>query len=189
MQVELRALQRRLGITTVLVTHDQDEALTMADRIAIMRDGSLEQIGTPDEVYQRPVSRFIASFLGAANFFEGRVDQVSGESARVSLPGGIRLTIPASRPLGSAVTIALRPEAISVEPITAADAEAAPNSASAVVEQIVYHGFVSHLYLRQENGDPLIAFQQNHAGAPVPVTTGMNVRARWVETSNHIVRE
>src|SRR4029077_2429910 len=64
MQVELRDLQRRLGITTVMVTHDQDEALTMADRIAIMRDGSLEQIGTPDEVYQRPVSRFIASFLG-----------------------------------------------------------------------------------------------------------------------------
>jgi len=189
MQVELRALQRRLGITTVLVTHDQDEALTMADRIAIMRDGSLEQIGTPDEVYRRPLSRFIASFLGAANFFEGRVDRVSGESARVSLPGGMALTIPASRPLGSTVTIALRPEAISVEPTTAADGEATPNSANAVVEQIVYHGFVSHLYLRRKNGDPLSAFQQNHAGAPVPVTTGMNVRARWVETSNHIVRE
>ena len=64
MQVELRALQRRLGITAVMVTHDQDEALTMADRIAIMRDGRLEQIGSPTEVYQRPVSRFIASFLG-----------------------------------------------------------------------------------------------------------------------------
>ncbi len=189
MQVELRALQRRLGITTVLVTHDQDEALTMADRIAIMRDGSLEQIGTPDEVYQRPVSRFIASFLGAANFFEGRVVRVSGESARVSLPDGMSLTIPASRPLGSPVTIALRPEAISVELATAADAEATPNSANAMVEQIVYHGFVSHLYLRRKNGDPLIAFQQNHAGASVPVTTGMNVRARWAETSNHIVRE
>jgi putative spermidine/putrescine transport system ATP-binding protein len=117
------------------------------------------------------------------------VDRVSGESARVSLPGGMSLTIPAARPLGSAVTIALRPEAISVEPATAADGEATPNSANAVVEQIVYHGFVSHLYLRRKNGDPLIAFQQNHAGAPVPVTTGMNVRARWVETSNHIVRE
>jgi len=99
------------------------------------------------------------------------------------------LTIPTSRPLGSPVTIALRPEAISVEPATAADGEAMPNSANAVVEQIVYHGFVSHLYLRRKNGDPLIAFQQNHVGAPVPVTTGMNVRARWVETSNHIVRE
>jgi spermidine/putrescine ABC transporter ATP-binding subunit len=189
MQIELRALQRRLGITTVLVTHDQDEALTMADRIAIMRDGRLEQIGTPDEVYQRPVSRFIASFLGAANFFEGRVDRVSGELARVSLPGGMSLTIPASRRLGSTVTIALRPEAITVEPIATESGDAPANTADVVVEQIVYHGFVSHLYLRQKNGDPLIAFQQNHAGAPVPVTTGMNVRARWVETSNHIVRE
>ena len=190
MQVELRALQRRLGITTVMVTHDQDEALTMADRIAIMRDGSLEQIGSPAEVYQRPVSRFIASFLGAANFFEGRVDQVSGNSARVSLPGGMSITIPASRPFGSPVTVALRPEAISVEPTTAADGDATPNSANAVVEQIVYHGFVSHLYLRRKNGDPLIAFQQNHPGASVPViTAGMHVRARWAETSNHIVRE
>jgi ABC-type Fe3+/spermidine/putrescine transport system ATPase subunit len=99
------------------------------------------------------------------------------------------LTIPTARPLGSPVTIALRPEAISVEPTNATDGEAMPNSANAVVEQIVYHGCVSHLYLRVKSGDPLIAFQQNHAGAPVPVTTGMNVRARWPETSNHIVRE
>jgi putative spermidine/putrescine transport system ATP-binding protein len=190
MQVELRALQRRLGITTVLVTHDQDEALTMADRIAIMRDGSLEQIGTPDEVYQRPVSRFIASFLGAANFFEGRVDRVSGGSARVALPDGIALTIPVSRPLGTPVTVALRPEAISVGPATAADSGAAPNSVSAVVEEIVYHGFVSHLYLRRKNGDQLIAFQQNHAGASIPaITAGMDVCARWAAESNHLVRE
>ncbi len=81
MQVELRALQRRLGITTVMVTHDQDEALTMADRIAIMRDGQLEQTGAPAEIYQRPASRFVASFLGAANFFRGRVDRVGEGSA------------------------------------------------------------------------------------------------------------
>src|SRR6202023_3776644 len=73
-QVELRDLQRRLGITTVLVTHDQDEALTMADRIAIMRDGYIEQSGTPSEVYQRPTSRFIANFFGAATFFPRRVE-------------------------------------------------------------------------------------------------------------------
>jgi len=66
MQVELRALQRRLGITTIMVTHDQDEALTMADRIVIMRDGHLEQVGTPSEVYQRPVSRFVAVTVAPA---------------------------------------------------------------------------------------------------------------------------
>jgi putative spermidine/putrescine transport system ATP-binding protein len=190
MQVELRALQRRLGITTVLVTHDQDEALTMADKIAIMRDGQLEQVGSPAEVYQRPVSRFIASFLGAANFFQGRVDQVSGGSARVSLPGGMLLTIPPTRDVGSPVTIALRPEAITVEPLAAADVATPLNTADAVVEQIVYHGFVSHLYLKQKNGEPLIAFRQNQPGAAIPVlTAGMNVRAHWAEASNHIVRD
>jgi len=190
MQVELRALQRRLGITTVMVTHDQDEALTMADRIAIIRDGRLEQIGSPTEVYQRPVSRFIASFLGTANFFHGRVNQVSGASAQVALPGGIAITVPDARPLGSPVTVALRPEAITVEPAVSGDDAGSANTAHGIVEQIIYHGFVSHIYLRQKNGEPLIAFQQNQAGASAPViTAGMNVRARWAETSNHIVKE
>ena len=66
-------MQRRLGVTTVMVTHDQEEALTMADRIVIMRDGRIEQVGAPAEVYQRPVSRFVAGFLGASNFLRGRV--------------------------------------------------------------------------------------------------------------------
>ncbi len=190
MQVELRALQRQLGITTVLVTHDQDEALTMADKIAIMRDGRLEQIGPPAEVYGRPLSRFIASFLGAANFFHGRVDQVSRGSSRVSLAGGVRLSLPAHRDVGSPVTIALRPEAISVEPLPAGESPIPPNAVDAMVEQIVYHGFVSHLYLKQKNGEPLIAFQQNQSGAEVPVlTAGMKVRALWAEASNHIVRD
>ena len=99
-----------------MVTHDQDEALTMADRIAIMRDGQLEQTGSPAEVYQRPTSRFVASFLGAANFFHGRVDRVAEGSARIAADGGAMLTVAVARPLGSPVTVALRPEAITVEP-------------------------------------------------------------------------
>jgi putative spermidine/putrescine transport system ATP-binding protein len=190
MQVELRGLQRRLGITTVMVTHDQDEALTMADRIAIMRDGRLEQTGSPSEVYQRPVSRFVASFLGAANFFHGRVDQFSRGSIRVSIADGTLITVPTARPVGSPVTIALRPEAITVEPVAAAGGPPPPNTIDAVVEQIVYHGFVSHLYLRQKNGEPLLAFRQNHAGTvDSPLTAGMKVRAHWPEGSNHIVKD
>jgi spermidine/putrescine ABC transporter ATP-binding subunit len=197
MQVELRGLQRRLGITTVMVTHDQDEALTMADRIAIMRDGQLEQTGSPAEVYQRPASRFVASFLGAANFFQGRVDRVAEGSARIAAEGGAVLTVAVARPLGSPVTVALRPEAITVEPLIdplAGDdgdnAPAPPNSVAAVVEQIVYHGFVSHLYLRLPNGEPLIAYQQNQgAAASLSLVPGMRVRARWDEARNHLVRD
>src|SRR5215467_5242561 len=73
MQVELRQLQRRLGITAVFVTHDQEEALTLSDRVAVMRDGRLEQVGAPREIYERPASEFVAGFLGASNFFDGRV--------------------------------------------------------------------------------------------------------------------
>lgn len=189
MQVELRALQRRLGITTVVVTHDQDEALTMADRIAIMRDGQLEQFGSPAEVYQRPASRFVASFLGAANFFCGRVDRVTGSAARIAVDGGMLLTVPVQRPLCSPVTVALRPEAITVEPLFAAAAAPAANTADAVVEQVVYHGFVSHLYLRLANNETLVAYQQNQGAAAAALAPGMRVRARWDGASNHIVRD
>ncbi len=193
MQVELRGLQRRLGITTVMVTHDQDEALTMADRIAIMRDGQLEQTGSPADVYQRPATRFVASFLGAANFFHGRVDQVAKEASRIAADGGAVLTVGVARPLGSPVTVALRPEAITVEPLIVEEADNAPpppNSADAVVEQIVYHGFVSHLYLRLHGGEPLIAYQQNQgAASALTLAPGMRVRARWDAARNHIVRD
>ena len=73
MQIEMRQLQQRLGITTLMVTHDQDEALTLSDRIAVMRAGVIEQFGTPTEIYERPVSRFVASFIGTSNFFSGKV--------------------------------------------------------------------------------------------------------------------
>ncbi|MEJ0015212.1 MAG: ABC transporter ATP-binding protein [Acetobacteraceae bacterium] len=189
MQVELRDLQRRLGITTVMVTHDQDEALTMADRIAIMRDGYVEQAGTPAEVYQRPVSRFIASFLGAANFFHGKVDGNENGALSVTVPGGPAISVRSSRPVGSPVTIALRPESVKVEvPDPARDVSR--NAVSAIVEKVVYHGFVSHLYLRQPNGDSLIAFQQNETAAfAQPIEPGRQVCAYWSEDSNHIVRD
>src|SRR5271156_4774080 len=85
MQVELRALQRRLGITTIMVTHDQEEALTLADQVAIMRNGQLEQLGSPTEVYQQPVSRFVAGFIGVSNFFRGRVER----TGYVTTPSGL----------------------------------------------------------------------------------------------------
>jgi putative spermidine/putrescine transport system ATP-binding protein len=190
MQIELRDLQRRLGITTVLVTHDQDEALTIADRIAIMRDGYIEQSGTPAEVYQRPVSRFIASFLGASNFFCGKVERTESGAMCVAVPGGPAISVRSSRPIGTVVTIALRPESVKVDvPNGTQDAEPKINEVDALVEKIVYHGFISHLYLRQNNGDPLIVFQQNEAGASPPIAPGKRVRAYWSEESNHVVRD
>ena len=107
MQVELRLLQQKLGITTIVVTHDQREAMTIADRIVVMSHGRAEQIGTPKEVYDRPASRFVASFIGKANFLDGVV-----RAGRVDVAGCcLRIEPPAAFVDGSAVTVACRPEA------------------------------------------------------------------------------
>jgi len=183
MQVELRSLQQRLGITTIMVTHDQDEALTLADNVAIMRDGRLEQLGSPTDVYQRPSTRFVAGFIGVSNFFRGRVDQRDGHSARVTINSGPVLAIADCPPGRDEVTVALRPEAITIEPAATADA---PNCVLGMIEQVVYRGFVSHIYLRLDNGESLVVFQSNGAAPPAP---GTLVLARWDAASNRVVHD
>lgn len=189
MQVELRGLQRRLGITTIMVTHDQDEALTMADRILIMRDGHLEQVGTPSEVYQHPVSRFVAGFLGISNFFRGRVERYAEGVLSVTVAGGPQLSVPSDGPISETVTIALRPERIRIVPLAPPDDGVnAPNSISATVEEVVYRGFVRHYYLRLPNRERLIAFAQDRSDA-ASVQPGMQVRASWDAAGNHVIRD
>jgi putative spermidine/putrescine transport system ATP-binding protein len=190
MQVELRALQRRLGITTVMVTHDQDEALTMSDRIVIMREGQIEQVGKPEEVYQHPTSRFTASFLGASNFFRGRVTGNTGGIVTVAIPNGPLLSIRTNREVGNEVTVALRPEAVVIGPSEIETADGSPNTTPALVEQVIYHGFVTHLHMRLASGDPLLAYLRHGAGSDgMPVNPGMRVIARWPEDAAQIVRD
>jgi len=114
MQIELQDLQRQLGITFVLVTHDQEEALSLSDRICVMRDGRIVQTGSPQALYDRPDSRYVADFVGSSNFFEGRVVRASGGAATVRLADGIEIegTIASTPPAGAAVTASLRPEQI-----------------------------------------------------------------------------
>jgi putative spermidine/putrescine transport system ATP-binding protein len=188
MQVELRLLQRRLGITTVMVTHDQDEALTLADRIVVMRDGRLEQVGSPAEIYQYPATRFVAGFLGVSNFFQGTVDGRSGGTVRVRCPNGLDLTVPAGGASDGPVTIALRPEGVRVSAGSAAPE--GPNTVLATLEQAVYRGFMVHYYLRLPGGEPLIAFQQNTGnGIATGLEAGQSVLAAWDEASNRVVRD
>lgn len=109
---EIRSLQQRLGITTIMVTHDQEEALTMADRIVVMNHGVIEQIGTPEDIYARPQSRFVAEFVGRANWLPGVVE--AGHCVRI---GDVSLRLPDSAAVktGDAVQLFIRPEAISIE--------------------------------------------------------------------------
>ncbi|WP_395541473.1 ABC transporter ATP-binding protein [Neotabrizicola sp. sgz301269] len=114
MQIELQTLQRQLGITFILVTHDQEEALSMSDRICIMREGEIVQIGSPRDLYDRPKSRYVADFVGKSNFFSGTVEGVEGGTARLFGPNGVRFIGPAVEGLvhGDTATASLRPEQI-----------------------------------------------------------------------------
>src|SRR4051794_29611312 len=114
MQVELKRIQREVGITFVYVTHDQGEALTMSDRIAVMNDGLIEHLGTPREIYEHPATKFVAGFIGTSNLLDGVVTAVSGALAVVEIGPGERLVVPATHPLspGDPVELTVRPEKI-----------------------------------------------------------------------------
>lgn len=116
MRVEIKKIQRETGITAIFVTHDQEEALSMSDRIVVMNAGSIEQIGTPEEVYDTPATAFVADFLGKANMLAGKVSASTGTTATISLAAGQSATVVSPRPLtvGDAVTVVVRPQKLSV---------------------------------------------------------------------------
>ncbi len=157
MQMELKRLQLETGITFVFVTHDQEEALTMSDRIAVMSTGTVRQVGSPWDIYDRPAERFVADFIGETNFLEAEVVSVSGKSARVRLSSGAEIpaTFPADITPSGKVTIVVRPE----------HAQAgAPSPASLLrgtVHEIVYLGTDTHFHVRLDDGTAFTVRQQN----------------------------
>lgn len=116
MRVEIKKIQKETGITAIFVTHDQEEALSMSDRIVVMNAGRAEQVGTPQEVYAEPVTRFVADFLGKANLITGRVEAVEGSEAVVKLDCGqtVRASAPAQLSAGDVVTLVLRPQKLAL---------------------------------------------------------------------------
>ena len=132
MQVELRLLQQRIGITTVFVTHDQEEAMTLSDRIAVMQSGRVMQLGTPEDVYRRPTSEFVATFLGTTNILPGKVLEAADGLVGVMLDGGALVAATGHAAPGSTVRIAVRPESVVLAP----DGAGVPG----VVEDILFQG-------------------------------------------------
>jgi spermidine/putrescine ABC transporter ATP-binding subunit len=116
MQEELKRIQRDVGITFIYVTHDQEEAMSMSDRVAVMSDGAIQQIGTPADVYERPASAFVAGFVGVSNFLQGTVNRRTGSEFWIEAPGCERLAISADHDLavGATVLAAVRPEKITM---------------------------------------------------------------------------
>ena len=117
MQIELKSLQEQVGITFIYVTHDQEEALTMSDRIAVMVDGRLAQVGTPEEIYEVPKTRFVADFIGESNFFSGSVTAVSADRLELQTPGGLKLVLnaDAGHSAGQRLKFSVRPEKFRVQ--------------------------------------------------------------------------
>lgn len=134
MQGELKRLQEELGISFVFVTHDQEEALTMSDRIAVMNEGRLLQVATPEEIYEKPVNRFVANFIGQTNLLEGTVENHD----TVCLANGARVAAPSEHATGTAVAVSLRPERAHIR--DRGDIPPGETSVDGIVERITYLG-------------------------------------------------
>ena len=145
---EVKSLQRRLGITTIMVTHDQEEALTMADRIVVMNHGAIEQVGSPTEIYREPASVFVADFIGTMNFLAAVVTSDAGSGVGAVEVGGLTFACDTSGfSPGERVTAAIRPEAISLEGTGSADAVARGSAIDATVEYVEFLGSFARVEL------------------------------------------
>jgi putrescine transport system ATP-binding protein len=180
-QFELVNIQEELGMTFVIVTHDQEEAMTMASRVCVMNAGMVEQVGTPSEVYEYPNSRFVADFIGTANIFDGIVSASSAGEVRVTSPdldGAIRVAGGSAAPVGAKVSVMVRPEKIQVVgPEGAADGH---NEASGIVKEIGYLGDISIYHVELPSGKRIQFSRPNmlHT-ADAPLSWDDPVRFQW----------
>jgi spermidine/putrescine transport system ATP-binding protein len=196
MQLELKALQREVGITFVYVTHDQEEALTMSDVIVVMRDGLIQQKGDPTTLYERPINRFVADFIGTSNFMDATVVESLGDG-RVVVKTGRGLTLrggmtdPDRHPVpGENVVVATRPERLEVAPGESAGAVSdGITQIQGRVQQGTYLGDQTEYRVATDEAGEVIVRHQNAAGAggAPGVGPGDPVVVRWQEEANLIL--
>lgn len=172
MQVELKRLQTETGITFVFVTHDQEEALTMSDRIAVMNEGRILQVGAPREIYEHPAERFVADFIGETNFLQANITSVSDNTAEVQLPGGAlttaQLPVDKHTTTGQQVTIAVRPEHAMMTDVTGA-------LLTGNLHNVVYSGTDTQFHITLEDDTRFVVRRQNIPGADNESQTGSRV--------------
>lgn len=181
MQLELKRIQSEVGITFIYVTHDQEEAMTMSDRIAVMNAGRLEQIGKPQDVYELPATEFVASFLGASNLLDGEVEGVEGDRAKVRLTAGSSIQLPAGRlPVAEGhIRIGVRPEKLRISPAEADPPTGSVNSVVATVIISTYTGVSTSYECRTEDGSTVVVYVQNLDREEQPVASGTRARLSW----------
>ena len=179
MQVELKRIQREVGITFVYVTHDQGEALTMSDRIAVMNDGAIEHLGTPRDIYEHPRTRFVAGFIGTSNLLSGTVARVGAGQAVIEVSPEERIIVPVHDPgltPGSTLELTVRPEKIQLSSTRPADQGCVLRGS---VTEVVYLGTSTNFSVTTTTGADIVVFQQNSAAAGEAVDRGDNVWLSW----------
>jgi spermidine/putrescine ABC transporter ATP-binding subunit len=191
MQLELKALNRRLGITFLYVTHDQEEALTMSDRIAVMDGGRVMQVGTPAEVYESPRTAFVADFIGESNLLEGRTARTPEGRWLAIREGGGRFLLPEHPGLrvGAMARIAVRPEWMDLA--SPAAVPAGENALPGTVRDLVYRGEMLHLLVEVSGGQTLLVAVRNEGQLvrPLPWHIGDQVAACWRPEDCQILME
>ena len=181
MQLELKRIQNEVGITFLYVTHDQEEAMTMSNRLAVMRHGKVEQIAPPQDVYEHPATEFVAGFLGASNLLDGRVAGSDGGRVTVELSSGTSVSVPSERlngqATGTAVKVGVRPEKIRLEP-DSGDPPADWNSVTGTLRDATYIG-VSHQYTVDGPDERALTVYAQALGAEHVPSPGDRVRLLW----------
>jgi spermidine/putrescine transport system ATP-binding protein len=190
MQVELKRIQREVGITFLYVTHDQEEAMTMSDRIAVMNKGQYEQLGDPESLYERPQTRFVASFLGVSNLLAGTVDGSADSFALIKLADDTRLRVPAGLVDGNTqIEVGIRPEKVRMnradDPIPAA-----ANQLEGVVSDVSYVGVSTQYIVASRGGIPMTVYEQNveRTNHGSLYHQGDQVRLSWLPEHTFVVR-
>ena len=178
MQVELKRLQHETGITFIFVTHDQEEALTMSDRIGVMSAGKIQQIGAPREIYDRPVNRFVASFIGETNFLP-----VTVSGGHVTLKSGIRIAAGNTHRHHGDFTVTVRPEHVRIVP---RDAEGA---IPATIRDQVYFGTDTHYHLVLSDGTEIVARQQSRTATESGLMNGTTVGVQFAEGATRVLEQ
>jgi len=182
MQIELKSIQTEVGITFIYVTHDQDEAMTMSDRIAVMRAGRIEQLGDPESLYERPETAFVAGFLGVSNLLEGEVAGHEGGMIAIRLSDGTVIRAPAGKDGQRQVRLGIRPEKLRVVKSDDGQAAAADlNAVEGIVLDSSYVGVSTQYLVQTGDGHRMTAYSQNLETASVAeaLADGQKVRLTW----------
>jgi spermidine/putrescine transport system ATP-binding protein len=193
MQVELKRIQSEVGITFIFVTHDQEEAMTMSDRIAVMHRGKLEQLGAPEDLYERPATDFVARFLGVSNLLEAEVAGREGRFASMRLKDGTIVRAPSEMVNGAGqVRVGVRPEKLRILAAEhAGDASSELNAIEGTVLDSSYIGVSTQYLVATPYDHRVVVYSQNleTSGASEVLADGQRVRLTWKPQHTFVISE